>query len=111
MISPDTQSFRSGPLSLQVESGAGPKTLRLRGELDLATADIVRDALHDALAGGGEIVVDLSQLAFIDSTGIAILIAAMAEGDGLVRFVPSQAPAVTRVLRLTGVEERMQLLG
>lgn len=108
LVSPETQNFRSGLLSLQVESTATSSTLRVRGELDLATADIVREALREALANGhAEVIVDLSELVFIDSTGIAILIAAISAGDGVLRFVPSMAPGVSRVLRLTGVEARM----
>ncbi len=108
MVTPDTQNFRSGPLSLQVESTERVRTLRLQGELDLATAEVVREALRDALADSHEeVVVDLTGLAFIDSTGIGILIAAVAADDGVLRFIPSKAPAVSRVLQLTGVEDRL----
>lgn len=108
MVSPDTQSFRSGPFSLRVESEQRTVRLRLRGELDLATADLLRDALRDALAGTHEeVIVDLTELSFIDSTGIAILIGAIADGEGVVKFSPSEAPGVARVLRLTGVDARM----
>lgn len=80
----------------------------MRGELDLATADVVRESLREALAGSyQEVVVDLTGLTFIDSTGIGILISAIAEDKGVLRFIPSQAPAVSRVLRLTGVEDRL----
>ncbi len=56
-------------------------------------------------------MIDFSALSFIDSTGIAILVAAMGDerAAGRLGFVLSEAPAVTRVLRLTGVEERMPL--
>jgi anti-sigma B factor antagonist len=108
LISPETKNFRSGPLSLEVETTARARTLRLRGELDLGTAELVRDALREALADDHEeVVVDLTELAFIDSTGIAVLIGALAEDDGVLRFIPSPAPAVARVLRLTGVEDRL----
>lgn len=80
----------------------------MRGELDLATADVVREALREALADAREeVVVDLTELTFIDSTGIGILIAAVTEDNGALRFIPSEAPAVSRVLRLTGVEARL----
>ena len=115
MPTPDQSSrkVQSGLLSLEVLSGPDTQTLQLQGELDLATAAIVETALGEALAGdSAKIVIDLSQLTFIDSTGIAILIAAMcSEGGREVRFVASRAPAVNRVLRLTGVEERMKLSG
>jgi anti-anti-sigma factor len=111
LVTPAIQNLRSGPLSLQIESTERRRTLRVRGELDLATAEIVREALGGALSDGREeVLVDLTELVFIDSTGIAVLIAAIAEGDGVLKFVPSDAPAVSRVLRLTGVEARMAQL-
>jgi anti-anti-sigma factor len=49
----------------------------------------------------------MGELTFIDSTGIALLVKAAADGngDGRVRFLPSRAMAVTRVLELTGVAD------
>jgi anti-sigma B factor antagonist len=50
-------------------------TVALRGEVDILTVDQVRVALGEALAAGPrEIVVDLTDLAFIDSTGLGALI-------------------------------------
>jgi anti-sigma B factor antagonist len=101
---------QTGPLSLEVESNDGLRTIRLAGELDLASAAPVEAAVEEGLAdSGSRLVIDFSALTFIDSTGIAILVAAMGDerGAGRLGFVPSSAPAVTRVLQLTGVEERM----
>ena len=106
--------FHSGLFSLESVLDGETRTLRLHGELDLATAPGLEKALDEAFDGGSAaLVLDLSALTFIDSTGIALLIGAIArEADGsTVRFIPSQAPAVTRVLRLTGVEERMRTVG
>jgi anti-anti-sigma factor len=53
----------------------------------------------------------MRELEFIDSTGIALLVAALghnSDGDR-VRFIPSPAPAVARVLELTGLAERLPL--
>jgi anti-sigma B factor antagonist len=103
--------FHSGLFSLESVLDGETRTLRLRGELDLATAPSLEGALSEAFDDGATaLVLDLSALTFIDSTGIALLIGAIGrEAAGTtVRFVPSQAPAVTRVLRLTGVEERMR---
>ena len=115
MTAPDQgRRFKSGLLSLDSTQAGEIRTLKLRGELDLANADILQEAFDEALETRcRRIVLDLRQLTFIDSTGIAILISAI-ERDGTdgteVRFVPSPAPAVTRVLTLTGVAERMPVL-
>ena len=52
-------------------SGEG---LRLSGELDLSSAAALTDALDPLLARGGRIVLDVSDLSFMDSTGLQVLI-------------------------------------
>ena len=54
----------------------------------------------------------MSELEFIDSTGIALLVATLGrnEDETRIRFVPSASPAVTRVLELTGLAERLPLV-
>jgi anti-sigma B factor antagonist len=82
------------------------------GELDLANAGTAEAELNEALeATGKEVVVDLRELEFIDSTGIALLVAALRRSDGSsrLRFVPDKSPAVARVLELTGIEEKLPL--
>lgn len=108
----DEQRDNGGVLSLETTSEDGVLTLRLAGELDLAGAPEVEAAVERAMADAERrLVIDFSGLTFIDSTGIAILVAAMGDerAAGRLGFVPSTAPAVTRVLKLTGVEERMPL--
>lgn len=56
------------------ESGAC--RLTLRGELDLATAPRLEHALEEA---GGDVLLDLRGLTFMDSTGVRVLLEA-AEG-------------------------------
>lgn len=113
MQAPDPPRFQPGLLSLKAERDGDLRTIALHGELDLSNAPIFETELRDALDDGDcHVVVDLSGLEFIDSTGIAVLVAALgrAAEDGGLRFVPSRAPAVSRVLQLTGVEERMPLV-
>ncbi|HVO55298.1 MAG TPA: STAS domain-containing protein [Solirubrobacterales bacterium] len=104
---------RAGTLSLETAQEGGLFTIKLGGELDLAAAPPVEAAVEEGLSDSGRrLVIDFSALSFIDSTGIAILVAAMGDerGIGRLAFVPSTAPAVTRVLKLTGVEERLPLV-
>ena len=53
----------------------------------------------------------MRELEFIDSTGIALLVAALAATTARRRSASSPAtrPAVTRVLELTGLSERLPL--
>jgi anti-sigma B factor antagonist len=104
--------IHDGMLTLVVEREGDTRCIRLAGELDLASAGALDIELGDALADGQcQILVDMRELTFIDSTGIAIVVSALGRDiDGRrLRFIPSQAPAVSRVLQLTGVEERLPL--
>jgi len=76
-----------------------------RGALDVATAPIL-DARIGELRGAGfrRLILDLSQLGFMDSTGLRLMLTwdAEARQDGFsIEFVPGR-PAVQRVFELTG---------
>ncbi|WNF28781.1 STAS domain-containing protein [Streptomyces sp. C11-1] len=50
--------------------------LRIRGELDLVTSPVVRQSVHEAVAEGRrDVVLDLSDVFFCDSSGVGVLIA------------------------------------
>ncbi|HEV7483702.1 MAG TPA: STAS domain-containing protein [Solirubrobacterales bacterium] len=100
----------AGLLKLVISRAGESGIIELHGELDLANAGVLEEALRKKLGDEtGDVVVDMGGLTFIDSTGIALLVAAIKD-DGnrtRLRFVHSQAAAVTRVLDLTGVAERL----
>lgn len=82
--------------------------LRLSGELDLATAPALGDAVAEALElKPRTLAVDLSELVFIDSTGISVLIAAhrRAEREGSSLVLRQPRGGVLRTLQLTGVDQ------
>jgi stage II sporulation protein AA (anti-sigma F factor antagonist) len=84
--------------------------VQLRGELDLATAEVVEQALEKAFGeDAGHVIVDMTELEFIDSTGIALLVTAVGrDGDGTrLRFVQSRVPAVRRIFEVTGIADRL----
>lgn len=78
-----------------------------RGELDLATCGTL-DAQLDELWGSGweDVVVDLRQLDFMDSSGLHVLIKHHRRAAGTrVRFsIIDGAESVSRLLQLTGVD-------
>ncbi|MFF5773541.1 STAS domain-containing protein [Streptomyces californicus] len=50
--------------------------LRMSGELDLVSSPAVRQSVHDAVAEGQhDVVLDLSEVFFCDSSGVGVLIA------------------------------------
>jgi len=72
----------------------------LRGELDLVTAE----GLVEWLTGiaGSTLIVDLSELTFMSSSGITVMLQAKRQlGDGFVLTRPQ--PNVRRVFELTGL--------
>lgn len=98
--------IQDGTLSIQIIEEDSVRTLALAGELDLANAATLAAQLEEETAG--ELVLDMSELEFIDSTGIALLVAVhrRLNGNGAVRFrlIASENPAVQRVMALTGLE-------
>lgn len=106
----EQREVREGMLTLRSDGRDGRHRISLSGELDLANADAFSAAIDDALEAEVPIVLDMRELTFIDSTGIAVLVGLIgrAAPDGL-RILPSEAPAVSRVLKLTGLDERMPL--
>ena len=101
------QAIEFGTLTMSSERRGPVHTLRLFGELDLATTDRVEAELKRIEASDARtIVVDLSDLAFINSTGVHLLVDAelrsRADANGLTLL---RGPAtVQRVLQICGVE-------
>jgi len=107
------KDIADGTLVVRTAKNDEAHTIALCGELDLANASTAEAALGELLDQGAPVVVDMRELEFIDSTGIALLVAALGRGgeESRVTFIPSTAPAVTRVLELTGLAERLPLAG
>ncbi|MER5617186.1 STAS domain-containing protein [Streptomyces sp. NPDC002215] len=86
--------------------------LHIRGELDLLTSPAVRQSVHDAVAvGRHDVVLDLSEVLFCDSSGVGVLIAArrlMRSCGGRLRLIlpargAEEGSHVNRVLAALGV--------
>jgi anti-sigma B factor antagonist len=88
----------------------GERVIAVTGELDLGSAERVQQELGRAQADDeGPIVLDLSGLTFIDSTGLRVIIEAnerLAAGESGWAIVPGPEP-VHRVFELTGTAERL----
>lgn len=82
--------------------------IALAGELDLATADEVEQEIVRVEATDADsIVVDLSDLRFMDSTGVRILLSADARSraDGSRLALLRGPAAVQRVFELSGISD------
>ncbi|MEV8625255.1 STAS domain-containing protein [Streptomyces sp. NBC_01268] len=85
---------------------AGTAVLALAGELDMETAPLLQDDLSEQLRQGrAHLVLDLSALGFMDSSGLNVLIRAVHKARALGGDVYLAAPtsAVRRILEITGV--------
>ena len=80
--------------------------LRFEGELDLETSPIASAGLKEPLSGQQlTVILDLSRLAFMDSSGLSLILATMKDIEGRDgRFVISRpSSAVERVFDATGL--------
>ena len=79
--------------------------LRPRGELDMATAPALSEAISEAEreAQAAKVVIDLTELSFIDCTGIGALADAHRQAQGMGRSVVVANPGswIRKVLDLT----------
>lgn len=86
----------------------------LAGELDAYGCPELEAELARVQANGAsQIVVDLSRLGFIDSSGIAMLVAAMRRDEkrpDRLMFVPSQSEDVQRLLEICGLSDQLPLI-
>ncbi|GII04755.1 STAS domain-containing protein [Planobispora takensis] len=84
----------------------------VEGELDLFTAPFLRDEVREAIElDGSRLVLDLTELSFMDSSGLSVLIEAWrlaTSGGGGVCLAAPQAP-VARILRTTGLDRRIKV--
>jgi anti-sigma B factor antagonist len=86
----------------------GNAVIRLRGELDLDTADRFGEATQLVYAAGvPTLLVDLSELDFIDSSGLREVVVAHRRqveiGGGVVLHAPNDR--VRRVLEIVGLDQ------
>lgn len=102
------QSQGPGSLDVSSSAGEGSVTLTLRGELDLASAGALEKRLSAVERGSpGRILVDLTGLTFIDSSGLRVLLLAdgRAREQGHELVFTESTETVRRVLEMTGALE------
>jgi stage II sporulation protein AA (anti-sigma F factor antagonist) len=85
--------------------GDGERVIRLRGELDIESAPDLERVLLRSRPAGQRVVVDLTELKFMDSTGLRVLLRARAAAEEgrweiNLRNVP---PTIRRLFDMTGV--------
>ncbi len=95
-------------MDLQVEIRRGAMIVRPAGEMDLAVADIFRSVLEKGLdqnPGIKDIVVNLSQVTYIDSSGLGVLLGRYkrVSRSGGRMFIVGPPPQVRKIIEMSGL--------
>jgi anti-anti-sigma factor len=94
------------PAVQSIETTRDALIVRVGGELDLYNADQLRAALSGS-GGVGRVVVDLSNVEFLDSTVLGVLVEAEARfGSGVLRLAAPQVGS-RRALAVSGLDRRL----
>ena len=98
-------------LTIRVRRDRGYVIVAVAGEVDIATVTRLRESLFELAASGRSLVVDLDQVSFIDSSGLAALVGAArrAAAHGARLQVVCARPRTRQLFRLTGLDSQVQL--
>lgn len=101
-------------MELSITTNPTPElyTITVTGEVDISNADRLREVINFALEQPTEeIQLDLAQVAYIDSTGIGVLVGAAhhAAEHGKGFSVVNAQPGVMRVAQLLGVDQEISI--
>jgi anti-anti-sigma factor len=100
-------SSRPHELVLDVATEGGTPVVAVRGDLDIYTHEQLRQLFKDGdVLEGSHVVVDLSAVGFLDSSGVGSLVVAnrAAAGEGTTLHLVAQEQRVLKLLALTGVD-------
>jgi anti-sigma B factor antagonist len=99
----------TGP-NLSVHTAGDVTIAELTGDLDIASAPVLREQLLDLLRPGfSRLVIDLSKVTFCDASGLAVLVSTGRRArllDGFLRLAAA-SPLVEQVLQVTGLRRSL----
>jgi anti-sigma B factor antagonist len=96
---------------VSVERLSAAAVVHVSGELDIATVPALTDVLRGLEQPCNRVVLDLSGLTFIDSTGLTLAVTEhqRAAKDGVELVLAGATDNVLKVLRLTGLDVTMPM--
>jgi len=97
-------------LTIDVHEEPSATVVTVGGELDVHTAPSLQAALA-ALDSSGRIIVDLTGVSFLDSTGLSVFVNALVDARErqATLVVVASAPRVVKVFTLTGLDSALSL--
>jgi anti-sigma B factor antagonist len=101
----------SEALTIRVQRDRGYAIVAVAGGVDIATVTRLRESLFGLTASGRTLVVDLDQVSFIESSGLAALVGAArrAAAHGASLHVVCARPRTRQLFRLTGLDSQIPL--
>lgn len=98
-------------LSIDVQREGDDALVRVAGELDISTSPDLQDALAELTGSPRRVVVDLSDLEFCDSTGLAALLGAHKALDEVGGTLELRHPSkmVVGLVQITGLDDVFEI--
>lgn len=99
-------------LTIRVDGTGTRRVVHLSGECDIATAPELHEALAALRGEVRDLVLDMSRLDFIDSSGIAVVAGALkwVRGEGGTLSAAGTHGAVRKVFEITGLDRAIPLV-
>ena len=96
----------NGKFACDVTQGERGAVIALGGEIDLTACDVLTQVFNDATDGSLSVVVDTSEVSFMDSSGLRCLLQLRLKCDSKHRNLRLRTPsgAVRKLLDVSGVE-------
>lgn len=93
-------------LSLETRQSDGRTIVAVGGEIDVYTAPRLRDRITELVSAGNyNLVVDMEQVEFLDSTGLGVLVGGLKKvraHDGSMELICNQ-DRLLKIFRITGL--------
>jgi len=90
-------------------TSSGPSTMFLEGELDMATVHLMEPVLAGAVAHGGPVTIDVSELTFVDSSGIGAIMRGLKDLPSGCITLHGAHGGIQKVLDIMGVDRAENL--
>lgn len=105
----DILADSDNPLDVRLIERGGVPVVLVSGEVDVYTANSLRERVTEVLARKPEkLIVDLSGASYLDSTGLGVLLSASRQLPGAVAVV-SPRPRITRLFEATGLSQTLNV--
>ena len=100
------------PFSIKVSADGDKAVVALQGELDMSGTDRAREAIEQAEDNAKLVILDLSALDFIDSTGLEVILRAArrAQDNGGRLVVRRPSSYVKRILEMTAIDQSLDVV-